>query len=50
MVHVDFALPPEPRFFFMPKSWAYKCTQYGTSVQFKNMNLQYFGNTFRDNV
>ena len=43
MVYVDFAPVPEPCFFFlMPKSWAFKYTQYFTSVNFWYINLQYF--------
>ena len=34
MGHGDFALAPEPPF-FMPKPWAYKYTQYGSSIMQK---------------
>ena len=43
-----FLSPPNPVFFKVKNLWAYNYTLYGTSIHFKNINLQYFA-IFLDN-
>ena len=45
----DFSLALEPHF-LLPKTWAYKYTRYGTSIQFKNINLQHLQYFLDNNV